>query len=214
MSIDTASTQSASGDYFASPTPSPNEKIVDAFGGQENLELFVDILDHWDNEDLTAEQTDTKPLTDTGTPQPVQPEETSTPSSGGTQAHTVIPGDTLWQIARDNNVSLDALIAENPQFDNPDLIFPGQKVAIPSGQEIADGGELIQQANPSASNELANTGEAQRVGYLDIPALKGDPLHDRMGEYVANTSESIAEAEQLSEFATLSNQIGGSVWQG
>jgi spore coat assembly protein SafA len=212
MAINTASTQSASGDYFASPTPSPNEKIVDAVGGQENLKLFVDILDRWDNEDLTAEQTDTKPLTDTGTPQPVQPEETSTPSSGDAPVYTVIPGDTLWQIAHDNNVSLDVLIDANPQFAaNPDLIFPGQQVTIPSGQEIADGGELTDQAPTLTSNETANRSEATQVGYLQIPVAKADPLEEIMG-LVTPDAQSIALAEQLSDHATQLNQIGGSGW--
>ncbi len=41
-------------------------------------------------------------------------------------------GDTLFKIAKREGVTLEALIAANPQIKNPDLIFPGQKVFIPS----------------------------------------------------------------------------------
>jgi spore coat assembly protein SafA len=41
-------------------------------------------------------------------------------------------GDTLWKIAQREGVTLDALIAANPQINDPNLVFPGQKVFIPS----------------------------------------------------------------------------------
>lgn len=45
----------------------------------------------------------------------------------------VVRGDTLWDIARAHGVSLDALIEANPQIANPDLIFPGDRITIPTG---------------------------------------------------------------------------------
>jgi len=45
--------------------------------------------------------------------------------------YTVQPGDSMWSIARKFGVSLDALIAANPQIPNPNLIFPGQIVCVP-----------------------------------------------------------------------------------
>ncbi len=49
-----------------------------------------------------------------------------------TFAYTVQPGDTMFLIARRFNVSLDALIAANPQIPDPSLIFPGQTVCVPT----------------------------------------------------------------------------------
>ncbi len=46
--------------------------------------------------------------------------------------YTVREGDTLFFIARRFNVSLDQLIAANPQIKNPDLIFPGQQICVPA----------------------------------------------------------------------------------
>ncbi len=49
----------------------------------------------------------------------------------GTFRYTVQPGDTMFSIAQKFGVSLDALIAANPQIPNPNLIFPGQIVCVP-----------------------------------------------------------------------------------
>src|SRR5690606_35939138 len=56
------------------------------------------------------------------------------PGGGGAAAThdvTVRSGDTLSGIAAHNNVSLQALIAANPQIANPNLIHPGQVVHVP-----------------------------------------------------------------------------------
>lgn len=47
--------------------------------------------------------------------------------------YTVVSGDTMFLIARRFGVSLNALIAANPQIPNPDLIFPGQVLCVPTG---------------------------------------------------------------------------------
>ncbi|MEW5785790.1 MAG: LysM peptidoglycan-binding domain-containing protein [Bacillota bacterium] len=45
--------------------------------------------------------------------------------------YTVQPGDTMFTIAQRFGVSLDALIAANPQISNPNLIFPGDVLCVP-----------------------------------------------------------------------------------
>lgn len=54
-----------------------------------------------------------------------------TSASAAQTTHTVIKGDSLWKIAVKYQVGISEIIAENPQFTNPDLIYPGQKVNIP-----------------------------------------------------------------------------------
>jgi uncharacterized YkwD family protein/spore coat assembly protein SafA len=48
------------------------------------------------------------------------------------QVHTVQPGDTLWKISVRYQIGLSEIIAANPQFKNPNLIYPGQRVNIPT----------------------------------------------------------------------------------
>lgn len=51
--------------------------------------------------------------------------------TAGGGVYTVRKGDTLWGIAKRYGVSLNALIADNPQIKNPNLIYPGDEVRIP-----------------------------------------------------------------------------------
>ncbi|WP_243208478.1 SafA/ExsA family spore coat assembly protein [Oscillibacter hominis] len=55
----------------------------------------------------------------------------STVSRGsGSVYYTVVKGDTLWGIANRYGVTLQSLIANNPQIKNPNLIYPGNQVKI------------------------------------------------------------------------------------
>lgn len=50
----------------------------------------------------------------------------------GTSPYTVRTGDTFYAIARAHNISLDSLIAANPNV-NPDRLSIGQVICIPGG---------------------------------------------------------------------------------
>jgi LysM repeat protein len=58
--------------------------------------------------------------------------------------YVVKKGDTLSGIAQIFGVSLAALEAANPQITNPDLIFPGQVVAVPVGPFPPPGTYVVQ----------------------------------------------------------------------
>jgi uncharacterized YkwD family protein/spore coat assembly protein SafA len=45
--------------------------------------------------------------------------------------YTVKPGDTLWKISVRYEIGLSEIIEANPQFTNPNMIYPNQKVNIP-----------------------------------------------------------------------------------
>ena len=46
--------------------------------------------------------------------------------------YTVQRGDTLFLIAQRFGISLDSIIAANPQIANPNNIFPGQQICVPA----------------------------------------------------------------------------------
>lgn len=48
-----------------------------------------------------------------------------------TDVYIVQPGDSLWKISRRYNVTLAEIIEANPQFPNPALIYPGDRVRVP-----------------------------------------------------------------------------------
>ena len=52
-------------------------------------------------------------------------------------SHTVAAGDTMWKIAVRYQVGLSEIKAANPKIANPDLIYPGQVLAIPSTDSLA-----------------------------------------------------------------------------
>ncbi len=46
--------------------------------------------------------------------------------------HTVASGDSMWKIATKYQVGVSEIIKANPQIKNPDLIYPGEVLQIPS----------------------------------------------------------------------------------
>ncbi len=52
--------------------------------------------------------------------------------------YTVVSGDTLWKIANKTETGISELIAANPQVSNINLIYPGQKLTIPTQDQIKE----------------------------------------------------------------------------
>lgn len=53
-------------------------------------------------------------------------------SASAATAHTVVSGDSMWKIAVKYQVGLSEIKAANPQISNPDLIYPGRVLTIPT----------------------------------------------------------------------------------
>lgn len=87
--------------------------------------------------------------------------------SGGQGSHMVRRGETLSQIAAENGVSLSALLAANPQITNPNLIFAGQEVRIPTGGAGAAGGSYTVRPGDTLSGIAARFGLDWRSLALD-----------------------------------------------
>ncbi|RAK97577.1 endochitinase 1 precursor [Aspergillus ibericus CBS 121593] len=77
--------------------------------------------------------------------------------------YTIASGDSLWKISQDHGVTLDALKAANPQITNPDLIYPGQQLNIPSPEQptqVAQSRDIPEapRDTPYASSATTNVG--------------------------------------------------------
>jgi LysM repeat protein len=57
---------------------------------------------------------------------------TSVPEAGATEVYTVKRGDTLRTIAASFDTTVANLLKLNPQIKNANLIYPGQKINVPS----------------------------------------------------------------------------------
>lgn len=62
---------------------------------------------------------------------------TAQPADG---QYVVKKGDTMWGISRTYGISLADLVKANPQIENPNLIYPGQRLNIPAKQQAVAAG--------------------------------------------------------------------------
>ncbi|KGR91389.1 transporter [Ureibacillus massiliensis 4400831 = CIP 108448 = CCUG 49529] len=85
-------------------------------------------------------------------------------------SYTVVKGDSLWKIAVKTETGVQELINSNPQLQNPNLIYPGQKINIPTQEGVAYEQEVIRLVNV----ERANAG---------LSALKYDWELSRVAEH-------------------------------
>ena len=102
-------------------------------------------------------------------------------------AHTVVKGDTMWKIAVTYEVGLSEIKAANPQIVNPDLIYPGQVLQIPTTDTaVADfEKEVVRLVNAERTKRglspLAHDWQLSRVA-----RYKSQDMHDN--RYFSHTS--------------------------
>ena len=107
--------------------------------------------------------------------------------------HRAEHGDTLPSIAATNNVSIEALVAANPQILNPDRIFPGDEIRIPAATARASG-EADTQAplSPETRSALGDSVIDWRIGgqVQTCPSGQEQELptytYEEIGDYLAS----------------------------
>lgn len=85
-------------------------------------------------------------------------------------SYTVVSGDSLWKIAVKTRTGTQELIEANPQLANPNQIYPGQKINIPTKEQAGIEQEVVKLVNA----ERAKAG---------LPALKEDWELSRVAKY-------------------------------
>ncbi|MFL5321283.1 MAG: LysM peptidoglycan-binding domain-containing protein [Myxococcaceae bacterium] len=105
--------------------------------------------------------------------------------------HTVKSGECLWNIARRNGVSLQALIAANPQIKNPDLIHPGESVKVPG-----DSGGTASTGGSTAPSSGSNTHKGGLSGLVDHAK---DVFTGAVGKLTGSVKDKMAKALSIAK---------------
>ena len=72
---------------------------------------------------------------------------------GAQTTYTVQSGDSMWKIAVKFTTGISEIISANPQVKNPNMIYPGQKLTIPSQSSVkAFEDEVVRLVNIQRSN--------------------------------------------------------------
>lgn len=75
----------------------------------------------------------------------------STAALAATGTYTVSSKDTMWLISQKYGVSLTTLINANPQVTNPNVIWAGMTINIPSSTSVSPGTKIPATTAPSQS---------------------------------------------------------------
>jgi CRP-like cAMP-binding protein/LysM repeat protein len=101
-------------------------------------------------------------------PAAAAPAPADTPTPAVAASYTVVPGDTLFDIAQNFKVDLDVLAAAN-SIDDPSLIHVGQELAIPGGEEQkAIAVQLAAMPRPTATPVPQIQPEAVQVAAAEV----------------------------------------------
>ena len=110
--------------------------------------------------------------------------------------HTVVPGDTMWRIAVKYEVGLSEIKSANPHIKNPDLIYPGQILNIPTVDSSVTSfeEEVVRLVNVERSKRglsaLKEDWELSRVA-----RIKSQDMHD--SRYFSHTSPTYGSPFQM-----------------
>lgn len=131
-----------------------------------------------------------------------------------TDVYTIQPGDTLWEIAKKYQVGVAEIIKANPQFKDPNMIYPGDKVSVPLVDVATK--SLEQQVLELTNKERAKAGlkpltmnwEVSRVA-----RIKSEEMRDR--NYFSHTSPAYGSPfEMLKKFGINYRSAGENIAKG
>lgn len=111
-------------------------------------------------------------------------------------SHKVVSGDTMWRIAVRYEVGLSELKSANPHISNPNLIYPGQIINIPTQNKSVSAyeKEVVTLVNKARSENglspLAYDWELSRVA-----RYKSQDMHDK--NYFSHTSPTYGSPFQM-----------------
>ncbi|TCP54399.1 spore coat assembly protein SafA [Tumebacillus sp. BK434] len=107
--------------------------------------------------------------------------------------HTVQKGDSLWKIAKMHGITLDAMIAANPQLANPDVLEVGQQVNVPLLPGVPEyegpGTDVVPPGMGPVAEEPERPGpDMAPIGGPSYPSV---PKWDGLWKYVVKQGDSM-----------------------
>jgi nucleoid-associated protein YgaU len=143
------------------PMPAEQTSGVSATGTQETTAPAA-------KSPAAPESTEITPAAPTE-PAPAQPEVAQTEAPPAPTTYTVKPGDTLWSISSEalsDPFNWPKLWNVNPTVNNPDLIYPGNVLALPNGHPT----EAVQaEAVPPVTEAPAETAPEETAAAQEAP---------------------------------------------
>ena len=122
--------------------------------------------------------------------------------------HTVVKGDSMWKIAVKYEVGLSEIKSANPHIKNPDLIYPGQILNIPTVDSSVTSfeREVVRLVNVERAKrglgELTYDWELSRVA-----RIKSQDMHDN--RYFSHTSPTYGSPFQMMKSFGISYRSAG-----
>ncbi|WDF04713.1 SafA/ExsA family spore coat assembly protein [Shouchella hunanensis] len=110
--------------------------------------------------------------------------------------HTVQSGDTMWKIAVRYQIGVQEIIDANPQLSNPNVIYPGQTIQLPTqqSQEQSIEQEVVRLVNAERAKHglqpLKENWELSRVA-----RFKSADMRDK--NYFSHTSPTYGSPHQM-----------------
>lgn len=111
----------------------------------------------------------------------------------GSQIYVVVSGDMMWKIAQKNDLTLEQLLALNPQISSPNLIYIDQKINVG--------------ATPVVSTEAGKSKIYQ--GFGTTTAFRNGPGKDDLGVPVYSFNIAFAQATFDTEGRILNSFLDG-----
>lgn len=133
---------------------------------------------------------------------------TSQGEAATTTTYTVKSGDTMWKIAVKYEVGCQEIIDANPQVTNPNLIYPNQKLNIPtkSTEETTTEQEILKLVNAERSKQglspLTLNWELSRVA-----KFKSEDMRDN--NYFSHTSPTYGSPFEMMKSFGISYKSAG-----
>ncbi|MBE6678111.1 MAG: SafA/ExsA family spore coat assembly protein [Ruminococcaceae bacterium] len=130
--------------------------------------------------------------------------------------YTVKSGDSFWKISKQFGVDFEGLIKANPQFKNPNLIYPGQVITVPDSENAEYNGDAARAVLNSTNAYRAKNGLSSLSLDAELCSVAQAKAEDMAAKgYFSHTSPSYGSpAQMLKSFGISYRYMGENIAKG